>query len=624
MGGGNSRNFIIAILLSVGVLVGWQYFVAQPQIEEARQSAQPQAEETVADVPQPATDADVPQPAVDTDVPQPAVATADTAAFDTREEAIAAGDRVAIETPSLRGSINLAGARIDDLALINYQQCVESELYACPIAEDEDIERDSPIILLSPRGGPNSYFADWGWWRTGPDGNSSIVVGVDTVWTAPDGAILTPQSPLRLVYETEDGLVFTRTISIDENYMFSVADEIENGTGGDVTLTPYGRVTRFGEPLNQGFFILHEGMIGFLEGQGLKEVDYTALVDEPAIFEPATNGWIGITDKYWATALIPPQGQSFTSQFVRYENDLRYQAAFLGSAERVASGSSLQVTNNLFAGAKEVAIVDGYDEAMDLPRFELLIDWGWFYFITKPMFTLIDWFFGLVGNFGIAILLATVVIKLVFFPLANRSYRSMAAMRKVAPQVTALRERYKNDRAKQQQAMLEIYKKEKINPVAGCWPILIQIPVFFSLYKVLFVTIEMRHAPFFGWIQDLSAPDPTSIINLFGLLPFDAPGFLLIGVWPVLMGITMWVQMKLTPQQPGTPTWIFNLLPLVFTFMLASFPAGLVIYWAWNNLLSVTQQMFIMRRHGVEVNLLGNIRDSFKRKPKKADADAKS
>ncbi|MHA1559514.1 MAG: membrane protein insertase YidC [Alphaproteobacteria bacterium] len=623
MGAGNSRNFIIAILLSVGVLVGWQYFFAQPQIEQAQQSAQPQAEEVVVDVPQPTIDPDVPQPAITDDVPQPAIAATDAVIYATRDEAIAAGNRVPIQTPSLSGSINLVGARIDDLALINYQQCVESTLYACPIAEEQGIERDSPIILMSPRGAPNSYFADWGWIRT-EGGANEVVVDVDTVWTAPEGAVLTPQAPLRLEYDAGDGLVFVRTISLDEDYMFTVEDQVRNTTGSDVALTSYGRVTRFGEPQSTGFFILHEGMIGFLEGQGLKEVDYSALVDDPRVYEPATSGWIGITDKYWATALIPPQGQEFRGEFIRFADDLRYQARFLGSMSTIVDGGSLTTTNNLFAGAKEVSIVDGYDRAMDLPRFELLIDWGWFYFITKPMFTLIDWFFGLVGNFGVAILLATVVIKLVFFPLANRSYRSMAAMRKVAPQITALRERHKNDRAKQQQAMLEIYKKEKINPVAGCWPILIQIPVFFSLYKVLFVTIEMRHAPFFGWIQDLSAPDPTSFINLFGLLPFDSPAFIQIGVWPILMGITMWVQMKLTPQTPGTPTWIFNILPLVFTFMLASFPAGLVIYWAWNNLLSVTQQMFIMRRHGVPIDLVGNIRSTFKRKPKKGDAGAKS
>jgi YidC/Oxa1 family membrane protein insertase len=596
MGGGNSRNFIIAILLSVAVLVLWQYFFAQPQIESQQQAQEQAAAEGIAPE-------DIPQPVVGEDIPQPAEAVAGelaAAAFATREEAIAAGERVRIETPSVTGSVNLVGGRIDDLRLIRYRATVED---------------DSPtIVLLSPDTGPDGYFAEFGW--VSSDGDAP---GPRTLWAAPEGAVLTPSSPLVLTYDNGAGLTFTRTISVDNDYMFTVADEVVNGGAASVSITPYGRITRLGEPQSTGFFILHEGMIGFLADNGLKQVDYSALEDGPEEYAPTTRGWVGITDKYWAVTLIPVQGQQFVGRFSRFTDaGLRYQADYLGTTTSLAAGDSLTTTSRLFAGAKEVAIVDGYDEALDLERFDLLIDWGWFYFITKPMFTLIDWFFGLVGNFGIAILLATLLIKIVFFPLANRSYRSMAKMRKVMPQITALRERYKDDRAKQQQAMLEIYRKEKINPVAGCWPILIQIPVFFALYKVLFVTIEMRHAPFFGWIQDLSAPDPTSFINLFGLLPFDSPAFLTIGVWPLLMGVTMWIQMKLTPQQPGAPTFIFNLLPIVFTFMLASFPAGLVIYWAWNNLLSILQQTFIMRRHGVKVDLLGNIRDTFKRKPKKA------
>jgi YidC/Oxa1 family membrane protein insertase len=596
MGGGNSRNFIIAILLSVAVLVLWQYFFAQPQIEAQQQAQEQAAAEGLAVE-------DIPQPVVGEDIPQPVQAAADglaAAAFATREEAIAAGVRARIETPSVTGSVNLVGGRIDDLRLIRYRATVED---------------DSPtIVLMSPDTGPDGYFAEFGWVSSDAD-----VPGPRTLWTAPDGAVLTPSSPLVLTYDNGAGLTFVRTIAVDNDYMFSVTDEVANEGTSPVRITPYGRITRLGEPLSTGFFILHEGMIGFLADDGLKQVDYAALEDGPEVYDATGRGWLGITDKYWAATLIPDQGQQFVGRFSRFtDGGLRYQADYSGTSTTLAAGDRIETTSRLFAGAKEVAIVDGYDEALDIERFDLLIDWGWFYFITKPMFTLIDWFYGVVGNFGIAILLATLVIKLVFFPLANRSYRSMAKMRKVMPQVTALRERYKDDRAKQQQAMLEIYRKEKINPVAGCWPILIQIPVFFALYKVLFVTIEMRHAPFFGWIQDLSAPDPTSFINLFGLLPFDSPAFLTIGVWPLLMGVTMWVQMKLTPQQPGAPTFIFNLLPIVFTFMLASFPAGLVIYWAWNNLLSVLQQSFIMRRHGVKIDLISNIRDTFKRKPKKA------
>jgi YidC/Oxa1 family membrane protein insertase len=601
MGGGNSRNFIIAVLLSIAVLFLWQYFFAQPQIEAQQQAQEPAATEVAQDVPQ--ADAAVPAGAGANDVPQPAQAEAAAAAataYATREEAIAAGDRVPLLTPSLSGSVNLVGGRIDDLRLLKYRETVED---------------DSPtIVLLSPDTGPDGYFAELGWVSS-----DAAVPGPRTVWTAPAGATLTPQSPLVLTYDNGAGLVFTRTIAVDADYMFTITDEVANQGSDAATLTPYGRITRLGEPQSTGTFILHEGMIGFLADQGLKTVKYSALSDGPETYDATTRGWLGITDKYWAATLIPPQGQEFVGRFVQFtEGGLRYQADYLGTTAALPPGGSIELTNYLFAGAKEVALVDGYNNALDLERFDLLIDWGWFYFFTKPMFTLIDWFYGVVGNFGVAILLATLLIKLIFFPLANRSYRSMAKMRKVMPQITALRERHKNDRAKQQQVMLEIYKKEKINPVAGCWPILIQIPVFFSLYKVLYVSIEMRQAPFFGWIQDLSVPDPTSFVNLFGLLPFDSPAFLAIGVWPILMGITMWVQMKLTPQQPGSPTFIFNLLPIVFTFMLSSFPAGLVIYWAWNNLLSVLQQSFIMRRHGVKIELLGNIRDTFKRKPKKA------
>ena len=622
LGKGNGRNFIIAILLSIAVLYLWQTFLAPDPIVQPAPETPAIAVE--GDIPQAAPGQDIPQPAAGQDIPQPAAIAAAAGGqpqFATREEAIAAGDRIQILTPALSGSINLLGGRIDDLRLINYQLCAESKLYDCAV--ERNVDGSSPtIILLSPNTGPDGYFAEFGW----VSGDPAIPApGPGTQWTAPIGATLTPQSPLVMTYDNGAGLVFTRTISVDDQYMFTVADEVLNNGDSSVGLTPYGRVTRIGEPENQGWFILHEGMIAFIADQGLKQVDYGALDDGPEIYEPATNGWIGITDKYWAAALIPQSGQQFVGRFTRFtEGGLRYQADYAGQTTSVLPGASISVTNNLFAGAKEVAIIDGYDQSMNLERFELLIDWGWFYFITKPMFKLIDFFFGLVGNFGIAILLATVLLKGVFFPLANRSYRSMAKMRKVMPQVQALRDRHKNDRAKQQQVMMEVYKKEKINPVAGCWPVLIQIPVFFALYKVLFVTIEMRHAPFFGWVQDLSAPDPTSFINLFGLLPFDSPVFLQIGIWPLLMGITMWVQMKLNPQQPGTPQIIFNILPIVFTFLLASFPAGLVIYWAWNNFLSVVQQSFIMKRHGVTVDLIGNIRDTFKRKSKKADAKADS
>lgn len=596
---GNNRNLIIAIALSVLVLVLWQVLVANPQMESARRAAEQAAatQPPIAEAIPPAAPQAEPGAAV---AVAPAVCGVTQVAM--REEALVQNPRVAIDTPALTGSINLCGARIDDLRLDNYQ---------------ETIDPDSPtIVLLSPEQGPAAYYAEFGWRRSG-----APLVDARTLWTAPAGAVLTTNTPVTLTYDNGAGLIFTRTIAVDEQYMFTVTDAVTNNTGGDVALTPYGRITRadYGS-LPQGFFILHEGMIGFLGDQGLKQVDYGAVREEREQYPATTEGWLGFTDKYWAATLIPEQGQSFIGAFEGAPELRRFYADYTSTPRPIANGTTTTVTTNLFAGAKEVAVVDGYDVAMDLPRFELLIDWGWFYFITKPMFTALDWLYRLVGNFGVAILLVTVFLKLVFFPLANRSYRSMAAMRKFTPQIAALRERYKDDRPKQQQAMLELYRKEKINPVAGCWPILIQIPVFFALYKVLFVTLEMRHAPFFGWIQDLSAPDPTSIFNLFGLLPFEPPAFLLVGIWPVIMGITMWAQFQLNPQTPGTPKWIFNILPLVFTFMLASFPAGLVIYWAWNNLLSVIQQSVIMKRNGVDVNLFANIRNTFRRKPKDAKA----
>jgi YidC/Oxa1 family membrane protein insertase len=379
--------------------------------------------------------------------------------------------------------------------------------------------------------------------------------------------------------------------------------------------------------------VLHEGLVGVLGEQGLQEYTYDNVTKEAPIAGQATRGkvwpsvaggFVGITDKYWAAAVAPAdQAQPYTGSFtMRQDGPAKvYQSNMLGEAKTLAPGAKIQADTRLFAGAKEVAIVDAYEKNAGIKRFDLLIDWGWFYFITKPLFKLLDFFFRLFGNFGVAIILVTVVIKIVFFPLANKSYASMAKMKAVQPEMMAIRERYAEDKMKQQQALMELYKKEKINPVAGCWPVLIQIPVFFALYKVLFVTIEMRHAPFFGWIRDLAAPDPTTIFNLFGLLSFDPTvvpvlgQFLHLGVWPIIMGITMWLQMKMNPA-PADPIQqqVFAWMPLIFTFMLASFPAGLVIYWAWNNLLSVGQQYAIMRKNGVKVELWDNLRGSFAKK----------
>jgi YidC/Oxa1 family membrane protein insertase len=446
------------------------------------------------------------------------------------------------------------------------------------------------------------------------------------VWTADDAQSLTPERPVVLTWDNGQGLVFRREIGVDARSMFTVKDSVENRGAAPVTLYPYGLVSRHGKPTTLGYYVLHEGMIGVLGEQGLQEYTYDNVEKEPPIAGQATRGkawngvvggFLGITDKYWAAAVVPDQNQPYQGSFtMRQEGPAKiYQANMLGDAKTLQPGATAESTQRLFAGAKETAAVDAYQQNLGIKSFDLIIDWGWFYFITKPLFRLLDFFFRLFGNFGVAILIVTVLIKIVFLPLANKSYRSMAKMKAVQPEMLAIRERYGDDKMKQQQALMELYKKEKINPVAGCWPVLIQIPVFFALYKVLFVTIEMRHAPFFGWIRDLAAPDPTSIFNLFGLLPFAVPEFLLVGVWPLIMGVTMWLQMKMNPTPPDPiQQQMFAWMPVIFTFMLASFPAGLVIYWAWNNFLSILQQYFIMKRNGVKVELWDNLRGVFAKK----------
>ena len=604
----DNRNMILAVVLSLAILLGWQYFYGMPQAEQQR-AAQQQAQLASQQASAPAASTSVPAPAVGPDgVPLPGQGTVPGTPM-TRAEAIAASPRVAIETERLNGSISLKGGRVDDLMLMQYR---------------ETVDRNSPnIVLLSPSGSPHPFYAEFGW--TPAAGANVRVPGPDTVWTA-ESTTLTDKNPLVLTYDNGEGLTFRRTFRVDDYYMFTVRDEVENTTGAPVTLYPYALVSRHGVPNVAGFYILHEGLIGVIGENGLQEIGYSKLeAGKPESFSGATGGWLGITDKYWAATVIPDQNVKFDARFstAMRGNVPSYQADFLAAPITVGAGETAHSNSQLFAGAKVVQVVDGYQRTYNIDRFELLIDWGWFYFITKPLFLVIDWIYRLVGNFGVAILLVTVALKVVFFPLANKSYASMAKMKAVQPELTAIRERYADDKVKQQQAMMEMYKKEKINPVAGCLPILIQIPVFFALYKVLFVTIEMRHAPFFGWIQDLSAPDPTTIFNLFGLIPWN-PGsvpvigaYLMLGAWPIIMGITMWVQMKLNPA-PTDPTQqtIFNWMPVLFTFMLAHFAAGLVIYWAWNNTLSVAQQAFIMKRHGVKVELFDNIKNVFRKKKK--------
>ena len=598
----NNRNFFITIALSVLILTLWQVFYMNPRIEKEREQARIEAERVEQQNPgQQAPGQTTTTPAA----PGTTVPGTDGVTVESRQQALAGSQRVAIDTPSISGSINLKGARIDDVKLKAYRLTVE---------------KDSPNIeLLNPSSLPNGFYAEIGY-VGGAD--SGAVPGPDTVWTVEGTPTLTPATPVVLTYTNDKGVTFNRQISVDQNYIFTVTDTVTNGSGGPVSLNNYGRVTRFDKPTHASIYVLHEGLIGVTGEEGLQEIKYATIEDDKAVVPgKSTDGWLGITDKYWALALVPSGKQPFQPRFSYLEDGrTRYQSDFLTDTITVAPGASDTIETLVFAGAKEVAKVQAYESDRQIRQFDLLIDWGWFYFITKPMFHLIDWFYKLLGNFGLAILATTVAVKLVFFPLANKSYKSMANMKMVQPKLLEIREKYADDKMKQQQAMMELYKTEKINPIAGCWPVLLQIPVFFALYKVLYVTIEMRHAPFFGWIQDLAAPDPTSIFNLFGLLPFMVPQYLHIGVWPLIMGVTMFLQMRMNPTPPDpTQAMIFNWMPVIFTFMLASFPAGLVIYWAWNNTLSIIQQGVIMKRQGAKIELWDNLAGLFKRKPKPAE-----
>ena len=523
--------------------------------------------------------------------PQTAAAAAAAAAaapgFKSVAELVADRARVSITSPSVTGSLSLKGARIDDLILNGYNETLD--------------ENSSKIRILSPRGTNNAYYAEHGWVAPAgvkvPDG--------DTLWSA-NRTVLSPESPVTLTWNNGEGLTFTRTIAVDKDFMFSVAQRVTNNSGAAVALHPYALVSRWGTPETSGLYVLHEGPLGVFDAT-LDELSYSDLQDEGEVAVPSTGGWLGFTDKYWLTTLIPDQTAAVNTRMIysKADNVDKYQADFVGAEINVQPGGVGETSSHFFAGAKVVSLLDGYAENLGIVNFDLAIDFGILYFLTKPIFYAIDYIYGVVGNFGVAILLLTVGIKAVLFPLANKSYVSMTRMKKLQPEVKKLQERFKEDKPRLNQEMMALYKKEKANPAAGCLPILVQIPIFFALYKVLMGTIEMRHAPFFGWIQDLSARDPASVWTGFGLFPWDhlslIPVPLDIGIWPIIMGFTMWLQQRLNPA-PVDPIQakIFFYLPFVFTFMLASFSAGLVIYWAWNNILSIAQQWTIMRRMGVK------------------------
>ncbi|MBM3487499.1 MAG: membrane protein insertase YidC, partial [Alphaproteobacteria bacterium] len=502
-----------------------------------------------------------------------------------RDAILAAEPRIRIETEKLRGTLSLKGGRIDDLTLTEYRETVKPD--------------SPPITLLSPAGTPGAFFAQLGWISADP---TIPVPAPDTVWEAA-GRALSPDQPVSLTWVNDRDVRFENRIAIDRDYMFTFTRRVVNGGSQALTLYPYGIVKRRGAPTTSDLFILHEGPLGVFDGT-LREPTYSDVRNDGTIKVGSTGGWIGITDKYWAAVLVPDQKTRHEMRFTHFgaSKDDDFQADYRGDAVIVAPGATVEIIDRVFAGAKVVRTLDRYEAELGIARFDRLIDFGWFYFLTKPIFHVLEYFHRLLGNFGLGILLLTVIIKLVFFPLANKSYKAMNRLKQLQPKMMELRDRYKDDRMRLNQAMMDLYKKENANPMSGCLPIVIQIPVFFALYKVLYVTIEMRHAPFYGWIKDLSAADPTSLFNLFGLLPFTPPELLHIGAWPLIMGVTMFLQQKLNPQ-PMDPMQqkIFMMLPIVFTFVLAQFSAGLVIYWAWNNLLSILQQWVIMKKMAAPV-----------------------
>jgi YidC/Oxa1 family membrane protein insertase len=577
----SSRNTIIFLVCALGLFIVYQMFVLEP--------AQKRRQAELAAARPAATAQQLQRPGAPVLNVPPAV---------TRAAALAASPRVPIVTPALKGSISLKGARIDDLFLTQYR---------------ETVDRNSPPVeLLRPEGAPHAWFAEMGW--TGA--NVPGLPNSDTLWTLAQGSTLSPGQPVVLTYTNGQGLTFNRRIEVDDRFMFTITDTVANNSAAPVTLAPYGSIQRQGMPeASAGSQVVHEGAVGALgeDKPTLKLIKYKKWAKDGSTGAiPSKGGWVGTTDKYWLTALIPNQGEAIQGQFrVTKANGLDiFDANFVDAARAVGPGQQVTETTHFFAGAKTVPVLQAYQAKLGIPRFDSAVDWGMFWFLTRPIFTFLQYIYSHVGSFGVAILVLTVAVRLLFFPIANKQYESMTKMKKVQPQMEELRKRYKDDPAKQQQEIMALYQREKVNPVAGCLPLLLQIPVFFALYKVLSVTIEMRHAPFL-WIRDLSARDPTTIWNLFGAIPWNpahAPliGGLLdtslhIGILPLIYGVSMWLSTAMNPPAPDpTQQRIFQLMPLIFTFIMAPFAVGLLIYWTWTNILSILQQYVIMRRFKVD------------------------
>ena len=550
-----NRDVIIAVILSTAILIGWSMYFENPDEAQRKRLEIQGKTETQTNIQKPET------PQTGKKLPTKAIS---------RSDALKESDRVFIENSNLSGSISLRGALIDDIILKNYRETLDKS--------------SKPIVVLSPKKSEDGYFVESGWATTKsdvkvPDNNS--------VWQIREGKKLTPASPVTLEWNNREGVVFSKKIELDDKYLFKITETIRNEKSKTIELFHYSQITKNTKPNTENFYILHEGLIGVVD-KNLKEETYSTIEKEKKTYT-GKSGWFGITDKYWMSAIIPESGKSFKGEY-SFANS--YKANFIISEPTIANPQkSTSNTLKIFIGAKEVYPIDNYTEKEKIDRFDLSIDWGWFYFITKPLFFVIDYIFKIVGNFGVAIIILTLLVRILFFPLNNYSFKSMAKMKVLQPEMLRIKELYKDDMKRTQQEMMALYKREKVNPLSGCLPILVQIPIFFAVYKMLFVTLEMRHAPFFGWIKDLSAADPTTIFNLFGLIPWNPPSFLMIGVWPILMGITMYFQMKLNPTPPDPiQAKIFAFFPLIMTVMLATFPSGLVVYWTVSNVLTMAQQ----------------------------------
>lgn len=552
----NIINLIVAIVLSVAIIFGWQHFYEKPKLEQLAKDHKQYNEQ----------------------IETKKLETSSALVIKDKAEVVASGGRVKIKTSSLSGSISTKGLRFDDLVLLSYKQDLS--------------ENSKNVDLLAPSNTENAYFAEIGWFGQNIDDDFP---NQDTIWQA-DSDELTSSKPVSFKWVNKNGVEFGLTVSIDDHYMFTVSQTTVNNSAKPLPFQYYSLINRSYYSKEKLMSILHQGPIGVINGQ-LEEHSYDEVKDKKIKnFQLSTVDWVGITDKYWLTAFIPDKSVNYNSNFTFAINNgaEKFQTDMLSSLQVLESGAKTAITTRLFAGAKKVKLLDKYERLYNIKLFDRAIDFGWFYVLTKPVFNAMNFFYGYVGNFGVSILIVTVIIKLLMFTLANKSYRSMKKMKKLQPQIERIKTLYGEDKTRLNQEIMNLYKKEKVNPVSGCLPLFVQIPVFFSIYKVLYVTIEMRHAPFFGWIKDLSAPDPTSIFNLFGLLPFTPPAFLAIGVWPIFMALTMFLQQRMSPE-PADPAqaMMMRFMPLVFLVMFGSFPAGLLIYWSWNNILSIVQQYYI-------------------------------